>query len=527
MSLPGPATSAAPEAPGDNEGVVIRLAARPEEQGETPRYRIRRLALPAWQLAGVLGLATLLRLFDLNRFGYNGDEAVYAGQAASLAGNPLFVSEFPVFRAHPLLIPVLLSPLYAQGTPDLRGRVAMALFGVATVAGVYLTGKELWGHRAGIVAALMVAAMPYDVLISRQVLLDGPAVAFTVFSLWLLARWVNRGGVPWLASSGALLGLAILAKETMIVMAAGAVAFMLVSKRVPRPLAGAAVFGASASLVAVGGVGALVLTSHAATGGDYIAWQLTRSSNHSLDFYLTTVTPAVGWLVALAAVGALAQRSNRNWQGLMLACWAAAPIVFFQIYPLKGYAYLLPGAPAIGLLAARFITGIDGCAWISAQKAAVAKTALSVGIAVSMAAGLWAVVLPSPAAAGLASTGGLPGGREAGKWVATHLVPGSELMTLGPTMANVIEFYSHYPAQGLSVSTDPLHRNPAYVPIPNPDLSIRDGQFSYLVWDAYSASRSPTTSARMSKLLTRYHAHAVYTGYAGGRSVIVIYQVHP
>ena len=527
MNLPGPAASAMPESSGEDDGIVIRLARRPEELDEGPASRRRLLVLPTWQLAGVFGLAAVLRLFDLNRFGFNGDEAVYAGQAASLAGNPLFVSEFPVFRAHPLLIPVLLSPLYAQGTPDLRGRVVMAAFGVATVVGVYLVGKELWGHKAGIVAALLVAAMPYEVLISRQVLLDGPAVAFTVFSLWLLARWVNRGGAPWLAAAGAFLGLGILTKETMIVMAAGAVAFMLVSKRVPRPLVSVAVFGASTALVAVGGVAALVLTSHAATGGDYIAWQLTRSSNHALDFYLTTVTPAVGWLVALAALGALAQRGNRNWKGLMLVCWAAAPIAFFQVYPLKGYAYLLPAAPAIGLLAARFITCIAPRPWISAQRAAVAKTALSVGIAASLAFGVMAVIFPSPADAGLAGTGGLPGGRTAGKWVASHLVAGTELMTLGPTMANVIEFYSHYPAQGLSVSTDPLHRNPAYVPIPNPDLAIRDGQFSYLVWDAYSASRSPTTSARMSKLLGRYHAHVVYTGYAGGRSVIVIYQVHP
>ena len=60
-------------------------------------------------------------------------------------------------------------------------------------------------------------------------------------------------------------------------------------------------------------------------------------------------------------------------------------------------------------------------------------------------------------------------------------------MTIGPSMANILEYYGHRPAQGLSVSTDPFHRNPAYTPIYNPDPSVRNGQFSYLVWDAYSA----------------------------------------
>ena len=77
-------------------------------------------------------------------------------------------------------------------------------------------------------------------------------------------------------------------------------------------------------------------------------------------------------------------------------------------------------------------------------------------------------------------------------------------MTIGPSLANILEYYGHRPAQGLSVSTNPLHRNPAYTPIYNPDLSVRSGQFTYLVWDAYSAYRSPSTARRLEKLIARY-----------------------
>ena len=38
--------------------------------------------------------------------GFNSDEAVYAGQAASLAGNPHYTGTFPVFRAHPMLVQI-------------------------------------------------------------------------------------------------------------------------------------------------------------------------------------------------------------------------------------------------------------------------------------------------------------------------------------------------------------------------------------------------------------------------------------
>ena len=82
-----------------------------------------RLTPRVW-LVVTLVVALGVRLVNLNAVGFNSDEAVYSGQAASLAGNPLFTSQFPVFRAHPLLLPVLMSPLFSSGTPDLRGRIS-------------------------------------------------------------------------------------------------------------------------------------------------------------------------------------------------------------------------------------------------------------------------------------------------------------------------------------------------------------------------------------------------------------------
>ena len=55
---------------------------------------------------------------------------------------------------------------------------ALALIGVAVgLATVWLTyrlGSDLYGRRAGLIAALFMAVMPYHVVVTRQVLLDGP-----------------------------------------------------------------------------------------------------------------------------------------------------------------------------------------------------------------------------------------------------------------------------------------------------------------------------------------------------------------
>jgi hypothetical protein len=55
------------------------------------------------------GVGAALRLVNLGTLGLNSDEVVYAGQAAALAGNPVYVDTFPVFRAHPMLLQSLLS----------------------------------------------------------------------------------------------------------------------------------------------------------------------------------------------------------------------------------------------------------------------------------------------------------------------------------------------------------------------------------------------------------------------------------
>ena len=61
------------------------------------------------------------------------------------------------------------------------------------------------------------------------------------------------------------------------------------------------------------------------------------------------------------------------------------------------------------------------------------------------------------------------------------------MLALGPSMANIVQFYGHRKAYGLSVSPNPLHRNPVVRAGENPDLQIRHGDLQYIVWDSFSA----------------------------------------
>ena len=160
--------------------------------------------------------------------------------------------------------------------------------------------------------------MPYHVIVTRQLLLDGPAVLCITLAFWMFARFVRTERFEWLAASAAILGLAVLTKETSVVLAGSMILFLLVSAEVRRP--GRAVALTVGVLVAVSLVFplAIQLAGRSSTGQNYLTWQLTRSSNHAETFYLTAIPAAIGWAVVGPRPAALFFRVNRTWRELLL-----------------------------------------------------------------------------------------------------------------------------------------------------------------------------------------------------------------
>jgi 4-amino-4-deoxy-L-arabinose transferase-like glycosyltransferase len=499
-------------------------------------------------VVGVLGIASAVRLVGIGNLGFNSDEAVYAGQAASLAGNPLYVDNFPVFRAHPMLTQSLLSLVFRTGEHDTAGRVVIAMLGVATVLVVYVVGRQLYSHGVGLVAALFLALMPYHVIVTRQVLLDGPMVLFSTLALYCLARYIQTASLWWYASAGAMLGLTMLGKESSIVLVGAVYAFLALTPNAVRPIRGALVALPLMMMVFLLHPISMSLAGRSKTGQSYLVYQLMRRPNHEWWFYGAVVPSAVGLLLlGVLVAGLVLHRRSHDWREVLLVCWVLVPLAAFTIWPVKGFQYLLPAAPALAVLAARGALGLGHAAasrwsptlstrfgW-APQGPAVAGALVAV-VALSLAAPSLAAATSVGSQSFLAGSGGVPGGRELGRWLDTQTPKGSVIMTVGPSMANIVRYYGHRDAFGISVSPNPLHRNPSYEPIVNPDRTLREGEIQYIVWDRFSAQRSPHFSDRVLELARRFHGRVVHTEYvqgvdAQGRPepvpVIVVYGVRP
>jgi hypothetical protein len=491
---------------------------------------VRRPALVAWCAVGsVAAVGAVARLWHLNNVGLNSDEAVYSGQGAAIASVDRLEPFFRIFRAHPLLFQTVLSLAWRLHLGAGAGRWLAVALGFGTVFLTYQVGTLIYGHRTGVVAASFLLVMPYDVVVSRQILLDGPMAFFATAALYCLARFARDASGRWLYASSGLLGLAFLSKETTVLLLGAVYVFFVLSADIRLRMREIAVGSAIlAGMIAIFPL-ALTLSGGGHTGRNYLAWQLLRRPNHSWSFYPVQVSEAVGLLVAAVALaGLVLLRHERSWRERLLICWIAVPFFLFELWPVKGFQYLLPVAPALAVLAARSVLRVPELRYpvIARWAAPVAAAAVCLTLAVPS----WSRIQP-PTTRTLAGAGGVPGGRATGNWFASHTSRGSAFFTIGPSMANIIEFYGLRHGYGLSVSPSPLARNPAYVPVRNPDLLLRRGVVRYLVWDIFSAQRSPYFARRLLRYVDRYDARVVHIArVSSGRGpgavpVVVVYQV--
>lgn len=503
-------------------------------------------------LAATLVAGAFVRLHMLGAVGLNTDEAVYVGQAAAILDDPALEPYFPLFRAHPLLYQFVLAAAFAMtgGVTDVMARTVSVAVGVVTVWLVFLLGRLLYGTGAGLIAAVLIAFMPYHVIVTRQVLLDGPMTLFATVALYAIASYAITGVRTWLYAAGAAMGLTFLSKETGIVLFGAVYTLFALAPEIRVRLRDLAL-----SIVAfVAVVASFPLALVLAGGGgqtsaqQYLVWQLFRRPNHDADFYMTVVPPAVGLLVMLAAgAGILLAGRRVDWRERLLLAWIAVVVAFFQLWPVKGFQYLLPAAIPLVVLAGRGLVALGRLPGERFDRALRARlgslgvvatlvgpgartTVLAAVVAGSLLVTSWPLVQPSRSPQLLAGAGGVPGGREAGTWIRDNTPTGSQLLTVGPSMANIIRFYGNRRVFGLSVSPNPLRRNPSYDPVDNPDLQIRANELQYIVWDSYSATRSPFFGAKLLDYVDRYHGRMVHSETVPGPDgepvpVIVIYEV--
>jgi hypothetical protein len=236
----------------------------------------------------------------------------------------------------------------------------VALFAVSTLL-VWRLGALVGSPRAGLLAAFAFNLSPVlGITTGTWVLPDGPLVAALLGAGYCLLRALpaEDGAWGWWLGAGACCGLAGLSKYSAVLVAAGAVAYLLASPLHrnwlgrPQPWLAAALAGAMIAPV-VAWNATHGWASFAFQADRALAWRFNPAGPLAvLGGEALYLLPWIWAGLMVALLRGLA-RDTRAWQSRLLCCLALPPIVLFAIVALwshrvlfhwavPGYLFLFP-----------------------------------------------------------------------------------------------------------------------------------------------------------------------------------------
>lgn len=372
----------------------------------------RTTVAAAWEIAPVVALSLALRTLSLLSLPIFFDEAGYIRWAVDIWDQRTRMALFiPMTEDGKQPLFMWLAAVAVQLTPDplLGGRIVSALAGVASTVGVYFAGYWLAGRGVGAVAALLYAAVPFNLFFDRMALVEALLNAGGVWSLGLgvfIAMRARRRREAVLAgiALGMALAVALWTKMTgAFVIPLPLLCGLLLARRRELAtsllgfIAASVVFGAVALLLSrMPGAEKLVdkAGSFAADPRALLAFPVEWWTRNLLEYgtWIQVYFVAPLWWLLLAAV-AWAVLLRRKVALLLLACWAVAtlPPTLMAVPKLYASRYIVHGVFPLYLLAADFAVW----AWGLLRMQLAQRLSRAVAVRLTAAALLLAGVGPS------------------------------------------------------------------------------------------------------------------------------------
>ena len=163
----------------------------------------------AW-LFPVLGLAVAARLFNLDQIEPFYDEVFHIVGAAKLKEVPVYEGKYFGYLLFSPISNFSLHPLH-------MARLLVAICGVLTTLGIFLSAMRLGGVPAAMASGLIWALMPIITFHDRMALFDPINSLFLVWSFYFLILSMTGGGWRSAFAGGFSLGLAIAVKVVALI----------------------------------------------------------------------------------------------------------------------------------------------------------------------------------------------------------------------------------------------------------------------------------------------------------------------
>lgn len=248
----------------------------------------------------------------------------------------------------------------------LIGRCLTVGMGVGTVWATYAVGATLWGRRAGLAAALLLAVMPLHVQQSHFLTVDVPATFWVMLSLLWSARLVANAPQPLRAAllAGLFAGLAAATKYNMALALLPALTACVLNSSPSRLGRVAACCGVGLLAFLIGCPGALLETStflkdtrfeavHVQNGDD----PTFRDTGNGFLYHIAhNLDAGLGLpLLALALVSIGYAGYRRQCGDGLLTAFALPYYVLISLAAVRYARYTIPLLPILALWTGRML----------------------------------------------------------------------------------------------------------------------------------------------------------------------------
>ena len=290
----------------------------------------------SWQSTTTLGsLANLERYWPLAaagllliaaRFEYSGlghydpfyDSGVYLESARMMRRG--YAAYETVFSSQPpLWLPLLRHSFFLFGESFYTGQLVVATAALVTVAAVFATVAQLQGRPSAILAAAVVILAPTQLMWSRIVIAEVPAMAFAGGAVALAARYFRVRRRLWLVLASIAITCSILTK-LFGVYTVPAIVLLVIARWLnapePAPRAYLAGLGLDLLIMAASAAGVMVLLT---SGLD-----LRKVWDQAVRFHLSARISQVSGVGPWQRMLQLLQ-----WDSLL---WAVAPLSIFCVF---------------------------------------------------------------------------------------------------------------------------------------------------------------------------------------------------
>lgn len=338
----------------------------------------------------LLFIGSFAFFYNLDIALFEGSEGLYAhiSREMALSGHyfQLTYQGQAYVNKPPLFFWVLAASTRLFGDSEIALRLPGTLFSLATMMLTYFLGKSLFSRTAGFWAALVVATCQLDLWYGRRVLFDSMQTFFITLALFAWAKaHLQTAGTWWYPVVGLSMALAVMTKglhgaALPLVVIIG----LLVATRDVTPLKHRSLHVTIVLTIAV-------LAGFSSLLSDDLRWHFSLFRGYDIAFAFPQQTASTGnpaywyllmlwfdffpWIALLppSLVWLICKQQFRLERSeLFVLVWFFGMLVALSLSRLKREPYLMPLAPALGLLIGHYCHSV----WSSSEPKRLATAVL-------------------------------------------------------------------------------------------------------------------------------------------------------